>query len=91
MSIPAADTPLHKAAKAGDAERIARLLESGHDPTALDAKSRPPYALATEKAARDAFRRFMAAHPDKWDYAAAALPSALTEDLEAAQAAKKVL
>ena len=32
----------------------------------------------------------MASEPDKWDYVAAGIPSALTEDLEAAQAAKKV-
>eukprot|EP00983_Pelagomonas_calceolata_P022703 714872-Pelagomonas_calceolata.AAC.3 len=31
----------------------------------------------------------MAAEPDRWDYSAAGVPSALTEDLEAAQAAKK--
>ena len=32
----------------------------------------------------------MAAEPDKWDYAAAGIPSALTDDMEASQAAKKV-
>lgn len=37
-----------------------------------------------------ATRRFMAAEPDKWDYAAAGIPSALTDDMEASQAAKKV-
>ena len=32
----------------------------------------------------------MASEPDKWDYAAAGIPSALTDDMEASQAAKKV-
>jgi hypothetical protein len=36
------------------------------------------------------FRRYMASEPDKWDYVVAGIPSALTDDLEAAQAAKKV-
>jgi hypothetical protein len=32
----------------------------------------------------------MAQNPDLWDYAVAGVPSALTEDMEAAQLAKKV-
>ncbi|KXZ56307.1 hypothetical protein GPECTOR_1g270 [Gonium pectorale] len=83
------EAPLHKAAKAGDPERVKRLLESGHDPCARDAKGRTPYALAADKHTRDAFRRFMGQHPDRWDYAAAGIPSALTEEMEAAQQAKK--
>lgn len=86
----AEDTQLHRAAKAGDAERVTRLLDSGHDPALLDAKGRPPYSVAADKAVRDVFRRYMAQHPEQWDYEAAALPSALTEDMEAAQLAKKV-
>jgi hypothetical protein len=39
---------------------------------------------------RDAFRRFRAAAPDAWDYDAADIPAALTEQLEAAQQSKKV-
>ena len=40
---------------------------------------------------RDAFRRFMAkSELECWDWAAAGIPSALSEELEAAQAAKKV-
>ena len=34
--------------------------------------------------------RFMAHEPDKWDYAAAGVPSALTEEMEAQQQAKQV-
>jgi hypothetical protein len=59
------DTDLHRAARAGNVDRVARLLDAGHDPSALDARGRPPYALAADKHTRDAFRRFMAAHPDR--------------------------
>ncbi len=86
----AEDPPLHKAAKAGDEERVSRLLEAGHDPTQQDAQGRVPYQLAASKGARDAFRRFAAQQPERWDYRAAQLPSALTEEMEAAQEAKKV-
>jgi len=34
--------------------------------------------------------RYMAAHPDAWDYTAAAIPSALTEEMEAHQEARAV-
>lgn len=43
---------LIKAAKAGDAERVARLLANGHDPTARDSKGRSPYQLAANKEVR---------------------------------------
>ncbi|WIA39366.1 hypothetical protein OEZ86_005474 [Tetradesmus obliquus] len=80
---------LVKASKAGDAERVARLLANGHDPTACDSKGRSPYQLAANKEVRDAFRRFMAAEPDAWDYAAADVPSPLTDEMESAQQSKK--
>jgi hypothetical protein len=38
-----------KASKAGDAERVSRLLANGHDPTVRDAKGRSPYQLAANK------------------------------------------
>ena len=34
--------------------------------------------------------RYMAAHPDAWDYSAAAIPSALTEEMERHQEARAV-
>lgn len=34
--------------------------------------------------------RFMASQPDKWDYAAAGIPSPLTDELESQQSAKQV-
>ena len=49
-----------------------------------------PYLLAPDKDSRAAFRKFMAAAPEQWDWHAAGVPSALTDEAEAAQAAKKV-
>lgn len=74
----------------GHVEEVQQLLESGADPTARDERGRVPYQLAGQRAARDAMRRFMSAHPDRWDWRAAHVPSALTEEMEAAQAAKQV-
>lgn len=84
------ESPLSKASKAGDADRVWRLLEAGNDPCVRDSKGRVAYVLAANKDVRDAFRRYMAAHPEQWDYTAAGVPSALTDELEAAQQSKKV-
>ncbi|GAX75474.1 hypothetical protein CEUSTIGMA_g2917.t1 [Chlamydomonas eustigma] len=82
--------PLHRAARSGDADRVTMLLTSGrHDPSVKDEQGRTPYALAADKAVRDAFRRYMAQNPGLWNYTASGVPSALTEDMEAAQLAKK--
>ncbi|GFR47196.1 hypothetical protein Agub_g8788 [Astrephomene gubernaculifera] len=83
------ESPLHKASKAGDSERVRRLLEAGHDPCVRDAKGRTAYGLAADKDTRDAFRRFMAQQPDRWDYSTSGIPSPLTDEMEAAQSAKK--
>lgn len=45
--------------------------------------------VAGSKEVRDVFRRYRAAQPDAWDYVAAGVPEALSEELEAAQAAKR--
>lgn len=51
--LPLQEEPaLLKASKAGDAERVARLLANGHDPTVRDAKGRSPYQLAANKEVR---------------------------------------
>lgn len=47
-----------------------------------DSSGRSPYCLAREKAVRDVFRRFMAQFPTAYDYAAAQVPSPLTEEKE---------
>nr|XP_019705241.1 ankyrin repeat and zinc finger domain-containing protein 1 [Elaeis guineensis] len=82
-------TPLHEAAKSGDAQRTLELLEQGLDPCNKDARGRTPYMLATEKEVRNTFRRFMALNLDKWDWQAANVPSPLTKEMEESQAAKQ--
>lgn len=81
---------LHSAARAGDADLVSELLADGFDPTLRDGRGRTPYALSANKAVRDAFRRCMAEEPERCDWTAAEVPSALTSELEAAQAARKV-
>ncbi len=59
---------LHLAAASADAgasDTIAVLLELGADPSAKDGRGRVPYVLASEKANRNAFRRFMGQQPDR--------------------------
>lgn len=43
------EPPLIKAAKVGDAARVSRLLDNGHDPGVQDARGRTPYQLAASK------------------------------------------
>lgn len=83
-------TPLHIAAKAGDTEQVMKLLEEDADPCLRDKGGKNPYTLAKDKETRNIFRRYMAQHPEKWDWHAASVPSPLTDELEAAQAAKQV-
>ncbi|MQL92089.1 hypothetical protein Taro_024704 [Colocasia esculenta] len=82
-------TPLHEAAKLGDALLTLELLEQGLDPCLKDARGRTPYMLALEKEVRNTFRRFMALNLDKWDWHAANVPSPLTKEMEESQAAKQ--
>lgn len=81
---------LHVAARAGDAERVfALLIDSAADPTEVY-RGKTPYTVSKTRETRDAFRRAMARMPEAWDWSgAAAVPSALTEDLEAKHAAKE--
>lgn len=70
---------------------MAELLQRGDDPTVVDARGKPPYAVAASKEVRDAFRRYMASEEAwDWDWAAAGIPSALTPEMEAQQAARQV-
>ena len=50
-----------------------------------------PYSFCPDKETKNSFRRFQAANPDKFDYAAAQIPieKPLTPEEEARQAAKK--
>jgi len=78
-------TPLHLAALNGPARIIGFLLDLGADPTIKDDAGKVPYALSRGKEERDAFRRYMGEHPQRWDYNAAAVPSALTSEMEEEQ------
>jgi hypothetical protein len=77
--------PLHKAASSGNAPLVKQLLQSGADPTVVDGGGKTAYVVAANKAVRDEMRRYMAANPNAWNYAVAQIPSALTEEMEAAQ------
>lgn len=87
--IVCASTPMHVAAKSGNSQEVLELLEQGLDPCIKDELGRTPYMLATEKEVRNTFRRFMALNPDKWDWHAAKVPSALTKEMEESQAIKQ--
>lgn len=70
--------------------QVAQLLQKGENPTVLDARGKPPYSVAAEKEVRDAFRRYMAREDAlQWDWTAAGVPSALTPEMEAQQAARQ--
>jgi len=83
-------TPLHEAARDGNNDKVLELLEEGADPCIQERGGRTPYAVAKDKGTRNVFRRFMATHPDMWDWHAADVPSPLTDELEATHAAKQV-
>ncbi len=72
--------------------QVAALLQAGEDASVLDARGKPPYAVAANKEVRDAFRRHVASAGESltWDAEAAGIPSALTPEMEAQQAAKQV-
>ncbi|KAL1511555.1 hypothetical protein AB1Y20_006349 [Prymnesium parvum] len=76
---------LHEAAAAGDAQRVAELLQDGADPTVphISFGWQLPYDLSKTKETRNAFRRHLAAHPEQWDWKAAHVPSGLTDEAEA--------
>ena len=80
---------LHDAAAAGEAELVWQLLEEGHDPTRRRADihgGRVPYEVASSVEVRNAMRRFRGERPRGWDWAAALVPSAASEEEEARQA-----
>ncbi|XP_024995936.1 ankyrin repeat and zinc finger domain-containing protein 1-like [Cynara cardunculus var. scolymus] len=82
-------SPLHEAAKAGNADKVLELLEQGLDPCLIDERGRTPYRIAAGKEVRNSFRRFMALNLDKWDWQAAKVPSPLTKEMEVSQNAKQ--
>ncbi|XP_066046216.1 tRNA endonuclease ANKZF1-like isoform X4 [Chamaea fasciata] len=82
-------TLLHVAARAGKAEAVCLLLEAGADPALRDREERTPYCVSADRLTRNAFRKFMVDHPDKYDYNRAKVPGPLTEEMEAKKLEKK--
>ncbi|NXX18712.1 ANKZ1 protein, partial [Podargus strigoides] len=82
-------TLLHVAARAGKAEAVCLLLEAGADPAHRDIQDRTPYCVSADKLTRNAFRKFMVDHPDKYDYSRAKVPGPLTQEMEAKKLEKK--
>ncbi|XP_047335166.1 ankyrin repeat and zinc finger domain-containing protein 1-like [Impatiens glandulifera] len=84
-------TALHEAAKCGNVQKVLELLEQGIDPCIKDERGWTAYMLASVKEVRNVFRRFMSLNPEKWDWHAAKVPSALTMEMEESQAAKQAM
>ncbi|NWV40917.1 ANKZ1 protein, partial [Grantiella picta] len=82
-------TLLHVAARAGKAEAVCLLLEAGADPALRDRQERTPYCVSADRVTRNAFRKFMVDHPDKYDYSRAKVPGPLTQEMEAKKLEKK--
>ncbi|NXA68151.1 ANKZ1 protein, partial [Mohoua ochrocephala] len=82
-------TLLHVAARAGKAEAVCLLLEAGADPALRDRQERTPYCISADRPTRNAFRKFMVDHPDKYDYSRAKVPGPLTQEMEAKKLEKK--
>ncbi|XP_064290888.1 tRNA endonuclease ANKZF1 isoform X2 [Passer domesticus] len=82
-------TLLHVAAQAGRAEAVYLLLEAGADPALRDRQERTPYCISADRRTRNAFRKFMVEHPDKYDYSRARVPGPLTQEMEAKKLEKK--
>ncbi|XP_074729536.1 tRNA endonuclease ANKZF1 isoform X1 [Strix uralensis] len=82
-------TLLHVAARAGKAEAVCLLLEAGADPALRDRQDRTPYCVSADKPTRNAFRKFMVDHPDKYNYSRAQVPGPLTQEMEARKLEKK--
>ncbi|EKX39144.1 hypothetical protein GUITHDRAFT_143749 [Guillardia theta CCMP2712] len=70
------------------AVKVSFLLSLGADPTQRDGSGKVPYELCKGKEERDAFRRFWASEPDKWDYSKSQIPSMLTIEMEEQQKQK---
>ncbi|NXO04910.1 ANKZ1 protein, partial [Rhinopomastus cyanomelas] len=82
-------TLLHVAAQAGKAKAVSLLLEAGADPALRDKQDKTPYCVSADKPTRNAFRKFMVDHPDKYDYSHARVPGPLTQEMEAKKLEKK--
>jgi hypothetical protein len=74
-------TALHLASEAGFARAVYLLLVMGASPLCEDVRGRPPYFVAKDRETRDAFRRFRAAGEERWNWAAAGVGAALSEEV----------
>ncbi|XP_056008477.1 ankyrin repeat and zinc finger domain-containing protein 1-like isoform X2 [Ostrea edulis] len=75
-------TLLHIAAKEGHNKVIRILMDCGANPATRDKFGQTPYTSAKDRESRNEFRKFMGQYPERYDYKAAQIPSALTDDME---------
>lgn len=77
-----APTPLHLAASINSpAVVLALLVKANADPTTPNGETKPAFALAGDRATRDAFRVARSELGEaKWDWASAHIPSPLTKE-----------
>ncbi|KAK6315514.1 hypothetical protein J4Q44_G00150430 [Coregonus suidteri] len=75
-------TLLHVASAAGQKGVAQMLMDAGSNPACKDKKGQTPYIVAPDKDTRNMFRKYMADHPDKYNYSKAQVPGPLTAELE---------
>lgn len=83
------NTVLHIAARSGKTNIILELLKAGCDPGTKNELHQTAYSVSCDKLTRNAFRKFMAEFPEKYDYVRANIPGPLTDDMEAEIKAKQ--
>ncbi|XP_070980337.1 tRNA endonuclease ANKZF1 [Oncorhynchus clarkii lewisi] len=82
-------TLLHVASAAGQKGVVQLLMDAGSDPACKDLTGQTPYIVAPDKDTRNVFRKYMADHPDKYNYSKALVPGPLTAELESKKTEKK--
>ncbi|XP_070295699.1 tRNA endonuclease ANKZF1 [Salvelinus sp. IW2-2015] len=82
-------TLLHVASAAGQKGVAKLLMDAGSDPACKDQTGQTPYIVAPDKDTRNMFRKYMADHPDKYNYSKALVPGPLTAELESKKTEKK--
>ncbi|XP_078535279.1 tRNA endonuclease ANKZF1 isoform X2 [Lissotriton helveticus] len=82
-------TLLHVAATAGQSRVVTILMDAGWDPALRDNLGQTPFSMSADKLTRNAFRKYRADHPEKFNYMKAQIPEPLTAELEAKKEEKK--
>eukprot|EP00063_Salmo_salar_P046413 XP_014021248.1 PREDICTED: ankyrin repeat and zinc finger domain-containing protein 1 isoform X2 [Salmo salar] len=82
-------TLLHVASAAGQKAVVKLLMDKGSDPACKDQTGQTPYIVAPDKDTRNVFRKYMADHPDRYNYSRALVPGPLTAELESKKTEKK--